>query len=92
MVFATVVVGIIVLVTVIATVYSSLLIVEEGEVKAVLVFGEMEAVLEPGLNFVPPFVSKTYPIDPRTMTIDKGSDRVAVPSEFEDDVRAAADR
>lgn len=92
MVFATVVASSIVLVTVTAAVYSSLLIVEEGELKAVLVFGEMEAVVEPGLNFVPPFISKTYPIAPRTMTIDKGSDRVAVPSEFEDDVRAAANR
>ena len=92
MVVAPIVVGGIVLVTVTAALYSSLLVVEEGEPKALLVFGEMEAVLEPGLTFVPPFVSKTYPIDPQTMTIDKGADHVAVPSEFEDDVRDATDQ
>ncbi|AEH35756.1 band 7 protein [Halopiger xanaduensis SH-6] len=81
-----------VLLVIVAALYDSVQTVREGELKALLVFGEMEAVLEPGLNVVPPFVSKTYPIDPQTMTIDAADDRIAVPSEFESDVQAAADR
>ncbi|AXR79678.1 hypothetical protein [Natrarchaeobaculum sulfurireducens] len=73
MAVASIVVGGIVLVTVIVARYSSLLVVEEQDPKALLVFGEIEAVLEPRPTFVPPFVSKTYPIDSQTMTIDKGA-------------------
>ncbi|RKD94034.1 SPFH domain-containing protein [Halopiger aswanensis] len=80
------------LLTIAGAVYDGLQTVEEGELKALLVFGEMEAVLEPGLSFVPPFVSKTYPIDPQTMTIDTDDDRIAVPAEFESAVQAATER
>jgi regulator of protease activity HflC (stomatin/prohibitin superfamily) len=54
----------------IAVVYDAVHVVEEGRIEAVLVFGEMQAVIEPGLNVLPPFVSRTCPIDPETMTID----------------------
>lgn len=70
--------------------YSSVRIVDEGELEALFVFGRMEAVLQPGLNVVPPLVSKTYPIDPRTTTIDRGDRRVEIPTEFEAEVREAA--
>ena len=72
------------------SVYSSVRIVEEGDLEAVIVFGKMEGVLEPGLNIVPPLVSKTYPIDPGTMTMDRGDTRVEIPAAFEDEVRDAA--
>lgn len=86
------VVGVLWLVVLIATVYSSVTIVEEGDLVALLVLGEMCAVLEPGINVTPPFVSRTYPIDATTMTIDRGDERVDVPEEFEADVTAAANR
>lgn len=77
----------VVLVVIVLAVYSSIRVVEEGTLEALLVFGKMEGVLRPGLNVVPPFVSKTCPIDPRTMMMDTGDDAVAIPEEFEDDVR-----
>lgn len=92
MLYVSTIVGVSVLVVGSGAVYSSLRIVEEGDLEALLVLGEMRAVLHPGLNVVPPFVSKTYPIDPRTMTMDRGNDRVDVPAQFEDEVRAARDR
>ena len=84
------VVSVVLLVLLAVTIYSTVEIVEEGPPVALLVFGEMQAVLEPGLNFVPPFVSTIYPIDPKTMTIETGEQGVQVPEEFEADVREAA--
>ena len=69
-------------------VYSSAVIVEEGDVRALLVFGEMKGVVGPGLHFVPPFVSETYPIDTMAITIAMGDEWVTVPEEFESDVEA----
>jgi regulator of protease activity HflC (stomatin/prohibitin superfamily) len=40
------------------------------EKRALTVFGEYRKLLEPGINFIPPFVSRTYPFDLRTQTID----------------------
>lgn len=91
MAFTTAIVGVVVLVFGLSAVYSSVRIVEEGETEALLVFGETKAVLHPGLNFVPPFVSKTYPIDPRTMTMEGGGRRGDVPAEFETAVRKVVD-
>lgn len=88
----TLIVGLFWMAVAVLAVYSSLTIVEEGDLRALLVFGQMRTVLEPGINFKPPFVSKTYPIDTTTMTIDKGNDRVDIPEEFESEVREAADR
>jgi regulator of protease activity HflC (stomatin/prohibitin superfamily) len=34
------------------------------------VFGEYRTLLEPGINFIPPFVSRTYTFDMRTQTMD----------------------
>ncbi len=45
-------------------------IVDAYEKRALTVFGEYRKLLQPGINFVPPFVSKTYAFDMRTQTID----------------------
>jgi regulator of protease activity HflC (stomatin/prohibitin superfamily) len=45
-------------------------IVNAYEKRALTVFGEYRELLEPGISFVPPFVSKTYTFDMRTQTID----------------------
>lgn len=89
---ATAVIGVVLLLLTVVTLFSSVQIVEEGQLEALLVFGEMQAVLEPGLDFVPPFVSTTYPIDPQTMTMDAGEETIQVPAEFEQDVREGANR
>lgn len=75
----------------VVTAARSIRIVEEGTLEALLVFGEMEAVLQPGLHIVPPFVSQTYPIDPSSMTMRTGDGRTDVPDEYRDEVRDAAD-
>ncbi|MFC7166731.1 SPFH domain-containing protein [Halospeciosus flavus] len=45
-------------------------IVDAYEKEALTVFGEYRGLLEPGINFIPPFVSRTYRFDMRTQTID----------------------
>ncbi len=52
------------------TVYSMVEIVDAYEKRALTVFGEYRKLLEPGISFVPPFVSKTYRFDMRTQTLD----------------------
>ncbi len=54
----------------VAAVWSAVEIVEAYEKEALTVFGEYRELLEPGLHFVPPFVSRTYPFDMRTQTLD----------------------
>ncbi len=63
-------VGALVLVVVIAALMSAIEIVNAYEKRALTVFGEYRKLLEPGINFVPPFVSKTYKFDMRTQTLD----------------------
>jgi regulator of protease activity HflC (stomatin/prohibitin superfamily) len=63
-------VGFGVLALAIAAVYSAVEIVNAYEKRALTVFGEYRKLLEPGINFVPPFVSKTYVFDMRTQTLD----------------------
>ncbi|ADE02693.1 SPFH domain-containing protein [Haloferax volcanii] len=65
-----VVVGLLVLVLAIVTVYQMVEIVDAYEKKALTVFGEFRRLLEPGINFIPPFVSRTYAFDMRTQTLD----------------------
>lgn len=76
----------------VAIVYDAVHVVDEGRIEGVLVFGEMQAVIEPGLNVLPPFVSRTCPIDPETMTMETSNGDTDVPVEFHSDVRDAADR
>ena len=64
------VVALVVLVIAIAAVYSAVQIVNAYEKRAYTRFGEYQRLLEPGINFVWPFVSRTYPFDMRTQTLD----------------------
>jgi len=52
------------------TVWQSIVIVNAYEKRALTVFGKYRRLLEPGINFVPPFVSRTYQFDMRTETMD----------------------
>jgi len=64
------VVGALAVALVVATVWSMVEIVEAYNRGALTVFGEYRKLLEPGLNIVPPFVSRVYTFDMRTQTID----------------------
>jgi regulator of protease activity HflC (stomatin/prohibitin superfamily) len=64
------VIGLAVLALALAAVYSAVEIVEAYETRALTVFGEYRGLLQPGLNVVPPFVSRTYTFDMRTQTFD----------------------
>ncbi|GAB3675838.1 SPFH domain-containing protein [Halopiger thermotolerans] len=63
-------VGALLLVVVVAALLSAVEIVDAYEKRALTVFGEYRKLLEPGINFVPPFVSNTYRFDMRTQTLD----------------------
>ncbi len=62
--------GLALLLIAVAAVASAVEIVEAYEKEALTVFGEFRELLEPGIHFVPPFVSRTYPFDMRTQTLD----------------------
>ncbi|THE66528.1 phosphoesterase, partial [Salinadaptatus halalkaliphilus] len=64
------IVGALALVLVVAAVWSMVEIVDAYDRGALTVFGEYRKLLEPGLNIVPPFVSRVYTFDMRTQTID----------------------
>ena len=64
------IVGLLVLVLAIVTVWQMVRIVNAYDKQALTVFGEYRSLLEPGINFVPPFVSRTYTFDMRTQTLD----------------------
>ncbi|SDF21087.1 SPFH domain-containing protein [Halorientalis regularis] len=59
-----------VLVLAVVTVYQMVEIVDATEKRALTVFGEYRKLLEPGISFVPPFVSRTHTFDMRTQTLD----------------------
>ncbi|WP_136717962.1 SPFH domain-containing protein [Halorientalis salina] len=61
---------IILLLIAIVTVYKMVEIVDATEKRALTVFGEYRKLLEPGISFVPPFVSRTHTFDMRTQTLD----------------------
>jgi regulator of protease activity HflC (stomatin/prohibitin superfamily) len=63
-------VGVLVLVLLVATVFSAVEIVNAYEKRALTVFGDYRGLLEPGLNIVPPFVSRAYTFDMRTQTLN----------------------
>ena len=54
----------------IVTVWQMVEIVDATEKRALTVFGEYRGLLEPGIHFIPPFVSQTHIFDMRTQTID----------------------
>ncbi|MFB6138187.1 MAG: SPFH domain-containing protein, partial [Halobacteriaceae archaeon] len=64
------VVALLLLVLAVVTVWKMVEIVDAYEKKALTVFGEYRRLLEPGISFIPPFVSRTYAFDMRTQTID----------------------
>jgi regulator of protease activity HflC (stomatin/prohibitin superfamily) len=68
--FGLFVIGLLVLGLVVATIASAIEIVDATEKKALTVFGEYRGLLEPGIRFIPPFVSETHHFDMRTQTID----------------------
>lgn len=86
------VIGAVFLALLVVVTASAIVTVEEGAPQALLVFGEMRAVLEPGLHVVPPFVSTTYPIDTASETIEKGDASVPIPEAFSEDVREVSRR
>ncbi|WP_135828048.1 SPFH domain-containing protein [Halorussus halobius] len=63
-------VALLVLALAIITIWQSVEIVDATEKRALTVFGEYRKLLEPGINFVPPFVSATHRFDMRTQTLD----------------------
>ena len=63
-------VALILLALAVVTVYQVVEMVNAYEKRALTVFGEYRKLLDPGINFIPPFVSRTYPFDLRTQTID----------------------
>ena len=62
--------GFVVVALLLAAVVSSIEIVQAYERRALTVFGDNWGLLDPGLHFVPPFVSRTYRFDLRTETVD----------------------
>ncbi|USZ69090.1 SPFH/Band 7/PHB domain protein [Halorussus salilacus] len=64
------IVALLFLALVVITVWQSVEIVDATEKRALTVFGEYRKLLEPGINFVPPFVSATHKFDMRTQTLD----------------------
>ncbi|MEF8831420.1 MAG: SPFH domain-containing protein [Halobacteriales archaeon] len=63
-------VGLLLLGLVAVTILSAIEIVDAYEKEALTVLGEYRGLLEPGISFIPPFVSRTYTFDMRTQTID----------------------
>ena len=66
----TLAVGLLFLTVVAVTIWQTVEIVDAYEKEALTVFGEYRKLLEPGFNLIPPFVSRTYPFDMRTQTLD----------------------
>nr|WP_248905865.1 SPFH domain-containing protein [Halocatena marina] len=63
-------IGVVILAIATVTVWQMVEMVDAYNREALTVFGEYREILEPGINFIPPFVSKTYTFDMRTQTID----------------------
>jgi regulator of protease activity HflC (stomatin/prohibitin superfamily) len=59
-----------VLVLVAVTVWKMVRLVDAYDKQALTIFGKYRGLLEPGLNIVPPFVSRTYTFDMRTQIMD----------------------
>jgi regulator of protease activity HflC (stomatin/prohibitin superfamily) len=68
--FSLALIGLLFLVLAVVTVWQSVVIVDAYEKKAKTVFGQFDTLLEPGINFVEPFVSNTHAFDMRTQTLD----------------------
>ena len=64
------IIALVILLIVIVGVSQSVEIVKAYEKRSLTVFGEYRQLLDPGINFVPPFISQTYAFDMRTQTLD----------------------
>jgi len=64
------VVALLLLVLAVVVVWQMVEIVDAYDRKALTVFGEFRKLLQPGISFIPPFVSRTYAFDMRTQTLD----------------------
>ena len=64
------VVGLVLLSLAVLVVSDSVEIVQAYEKRALTVFGDLQGILQPGIHFVPPFVSRTYQFDMRTEAMD----------------------
>ncbi|MEF8790104.1 MAG: SPFH domain-containing protein [Haloarculaceae archaeon] len=62
--------GLVLLSLAVLVVSDSVEIVQAYEKRALTVFGDLQGILEPGIHFIPPFVSRTYQYDMRTETLD----------------------
>lgn len=62
--------GLLTLLLGVAAVSSAIEMVEAYEKRPLTIFGKFRDSLNPGLNIVPPFVSRTHPFDMRTQTLD----------------------
>ena len=67
---AATIVGLVLLSLAVLVVSDSVEIVQAYEKRALTVFGDLQGILEPGIHFVPPFVSTTYAFDMRTEAMD----------------------
>ena len=63
-------VGLLVLLLAVVTIWQSVAIGDAYDKEALTIFGEFRKLLEPGISFIPPFVSRTYAFDMRTQTLD----------------------
>ena len=64
------VLGALLLMVVLAALFSAVEIVKAYEKRTLTVFGKYRRTLEPGISIIPPFVSQTYRFDMRTQTLD----------------------
>ena len=64
------IVTLVILAIAIVAVYKSVVIVQAYERKVWTLFGQYQGIKEPGISFIPPFVSATYAFDMRTQTLD----------------------
>ncbi len=62
--------GLLVLTFAVVVAYKAVVIVDAYEKKALTVFGKYQRLLDPGINIVVPFISRTYAFDMRTETMD----------------------
>jgi regulator of protease activity HflC (stomatin/prohibitin superfamily) len=64
------IVAVVVLIIAIVTAYKSIVIVDAYDKEAYTRFGKYQGLLQPGANFVVPYVTRTYRFDMRTQTLD----------------------
>jgi regulator of protease activity HflC (stomatin/prohibitin superfamily) len=64
------IVALVVLAIAIVTAYKSIVLVDAYDKEAYTRFGKYQGLLQPGANFVVPYVTQTYRFDMRTQTLD----------------------